>query len=469
MRELTHKDTVWDWSKKCEDAFTKLKDRLCGDTVISYYDPKKSVTVRVDGSPVGLGAILLQDDDQVVCYASRALTPVESRYSQTEREALAVTWACEHFDLYLRGLAHFTIITDHKPLLTIWQKPQPPLRIERWGLRLQPYKFTLKYLPGKDNIADYKSRHPVENESQKDNISEQYVNFITNEALPKAIDLDEVKAATMNCPTLQQAIYFTRTGEWYKLKTLDSDNTDIEELTALRAVRDELTVYCENILLRDHRIVLPKSLRDRAINVVHEGHQGMAKTKSFLRSKVWFPGIDSRVEDSVKSCASCQIVMPESRNMEPLRMSELPGSPWENLSIDFCGPLPSGDYLFVIIDVYSRYPVVEIVKSVSAKTVIPVFDKVISTFGVPKIVKSDNRSPFQSYEFMKNAENMGFVHRRITPRWPRANAQAESFNKPLMKTIRSAHVNQLNWKQEMFKFLRQYRSTPHTPTGQNTV
>ena len=119
-----------------------------------------------------------------------------------------------------------------------------------------------------------------------------------------------------------------------------------------------------------------------------------------------------------------------------------------------------------MVDEYSRYPIVEIVKSVSARSTIPILDKVISTFGLPRIVKSDNGSPFQSYEFKQFAENMGFIHRRITPRWPRANSQAESFNKPLMKAIRSAHINQQNWKQEMYKFLRQYRATPHPSTGQ---
>ena len=62
-------------------------------------------------------------------------------------------------------------------------------------------------------------------------------------------------------------------------------------------------------------------------------------------------------------------------------MSELPSGPWENISIDFCGPLPSGNYLFVMVDEYSRYPIVEIVKSVSVRYIIPILDKVISTFG----------------------------------------------------------------------------------------
>ena len=352
LRKLTHKETAWCWNDKCETAFVTLKDRLCDETVISYYDPKKPVKVRVDASPVGLGGILVQEDGKVVCnvcYASRALTPVESKYSQTEREALAVVWACEHFDLYLRGLQHFTIVTDHKPLETIWKKAHPPLRIERWRLRLQPYKFSMKYLPGKDNIADYMSRHPVNSESKQEIITESYVNFITTESLPRAIELDEVRNSTVNCPTLQTAIHFARTREWYKMKHFEfkNDNIDTEDLTALRAVRDELTVHSDNILLRDHRIILPKVLRDRAMYVALEGHQGMAKTKSFLRSKVWFPDIDARVEKVVKDCPSFQLLTPEPKTIEPLRMSELPGTPWENISIDFCGPLPNGDYLYL--------------------------------------------------------------------------------------------------------------------------
>lgn len=58
--------------------------------------------------------------------------------------------------------------------------------------------------------------------------------------------------------------------------------------------------------------------------------------------------------------------------------------------MDFCGPLPTGDYLMVLIDEFSRYPVVEIVRSVSASVVIPVLDKVLSVFGFPTVLKSDN-------------------------------------------------------------------------------
>ncbi|KAL5013444.1 hypothetical protein ScPMuIL_007714 [Solemya velum] len=148
-------------------------------------------------------------------------------------------------------------------------------------------------------------------------------------------------------------------------------------------------------------------------------------------------------------------------------MSELPSGPWENLSMDFCGSLNIGKYLLVIVNEYSRYPVVEIVRSVSANATIPVLDKVIGMFSMPKVIKIDNGSPFNSRAFRQYAETMRFVHRIITPRWLRANAQAENFNKPLMKTIRAAHISQLNWKQEIYKFSRQYRAIPHMTTGQS--
>ena len=85
---------------------------------MSYFNPAQETEVIVDASPVGLGGLLAQDN-KVTSYASGALSDVNSRHSQTEREMLAIVWALEHFHLYLYG-SEFTIVTDQKPLLGIF-------------------------------------------------------------------------------------------------------------------------------------------------------------------------------------------------------------------------------------------------------------------------------------------------------------------------------------------------------------
>ena len=90
--------------------------------------------IVADASPVGLGAVLIQLQGvewRVIAYASRGLTDVERRYSQTEREGLALVWACERFKMYIFG-GNFELETDHKPLEYIHSpKSKPSARLER--------------------------------------------------------------------------------------------------------------------------------------------------------------------------------------------------------------------------------------------------------------------------------------------------------------------------------------------------
>jgi len=191
-------------------------------------------------------------------------------------------------------------------------------------------------------------------------------------------------------------------------------------------VKDELAVSATgNLILRGTCIVIPKSLQEHVVNLAQEGHQGLMKTKSLLREKVWFPNIDKLAESKVKSCNACLITTPECKR-EPLQMSPLPAAPWKEVSVDFANLL-NQEYLLLITDDYSRYPEVEIVKSTSAATVIPKLDKVFSEFGVPEVVKSDNGPSFNSKEFASFAHNLGFKHRKVTPKWARANGEVERF------------------------------------------
>ena len=93
-------------------------------------------------------------------------------------------------------------------------------------------------------------------------------------------------------------------------------------------------------------------------------------------------------------------------------MSKLPSTHWTNVSVDFSGPYPSSDYCLVVIDDYSRFPLVELLKSSSARLVIPVLDKIFAVHGLPEILKSDNSPLFQSLAFKKFLEYCGIKHRK---------------------------------------------------------
>ena len=108
------------------------------------------------GSDKGLDAALLQNG-QPVAFASHALSQTEQRYAQVEKECLAIVFACERFDHYIRGFELVNMESDHKPLEAIFQKPilSAPKRLLRMMLRLQKYSLHIKYKQGsKMYIAD---------------------------------------------------------------------------------------------------------------------------------------------------------------------------------------------------------------------------------------------------------------------------------------------------------------------------
>lgn len=98
LRELLSKKTTWMWAPTQEEAFASVKEELSNPTVLDLYDPQKEMKVSADASAYGLGAVLLQQTEsewKPIAYASWSMSEVEQRYAQIEKEALAITWACE--------------------------------------------------------------------------------------------------------------------------------------------------------------------------------------------------------------------------------------------------------------------------------------------------------------------------------------------------------------------------------------
>lgn len=138
---------------------------------------------------------------------------------------------------------------------------------------------------------------------------------------------------------------------------------------------------------------------------------------------------------------------------------------WDEVSVDFLGPINDTNYVLVVIDDYSRFPITETLTSLSAKAIIPRLERIFALFGVPSICRSDSGPPFQGDEFRQFAKRMGFKHRRITPLNPRANSIVERFMSPLQKAIKTAVIEGRDYKQEINKFLMNFRACPHPSTG----
>lgn len=471
IRELTKKDVPWSWTAEHEDALNKLKKALLCSPTLRYFDPQLETEVYCDASPVGISAILMQktNDDKrhPIQFASRALTPTEQRYSHIEKEALAITWGCEYLHIYLFGCDNFRVYTDHRPLLGIFGNPlsKPSARMAGWSLRLSQFKFQLLYKPGNVNPADYMSRHvPMQSRqsSREQELAEQMVQYISITSCPKPISLEEVKMATKEDKTLQTVMLALLDNQWNSHRK--TNGIDLDTFDRLQLVQGELSVALGNdLLLRGTRLVIPAKLQSKMVDLAHIGHQGMVKTKSLLREKVWFPGIDRLVEHCVKSCMTCQIAT-DTPAREPLVMSDLPVAPWTELSMDI-GQLSNGQYIFVVLDEYTRFPFVELVSSTSASSILPKLDAILSLRGRTTVIKSDNGPPFNGQDMQKYAEQMGFKHRKITPLWPRANAETERFMKSVKKSLNAAIAQGLNWRTELGRFLLAYRATPHATTG----
>ena len=235
------------------------------------------------------------------------------------------------------------------------------------------------------------------------------------------------------------------TGDWSKCK-----------LPHYLGVKDELCVL-GYLVLRGVRLVIPQSMRDDVLCLAHEGHQGTAKLQNSLRANVSWPKMDAAAEKLCRSCHGCQVVG-ELCALEPMQRIEPPTGPWQNVAVDLMGPLPTGESLVVVVDYYSCFYEVGILRSTTV-------DKVIDFLGPVFSVKSDNGPQFVSQVFKDFLVEHGIEHRTSPPLWPQANGEVERQNRTLLKVLKVAQVEGKRWQDELQKFLLAYRSMPQASPG----
>ena len=264
--------------------------------------------------------------------------------------------------------------------------------------------------------------------------------------------MEMIKEYSERDPDFQQVKEAIQQNKWF-------DNVP----SAYVKVKDELMVT-NGLLLRQQRLVIPQGLRKRCLDLVHKNHMGIVRCKEHLRSKVWWPSMDKAVERYISECKACQVVGKDG-NPEPLRIHSLPDRPWQVIHMDVCGPFPNGDSLFTMMDSYSRFPEVVIIKCTKAKTLIKHMRSIFARLGFPEKVVTDNGSNFKSDEMKVFFQQCGIGHRKVVPYSPQSNGLIERFHRTIKKMIQTVNSEGRMWQDNLNSFLMDYRSTVHASTN----
>ena len=259
-KQKTKKTPQWFWTERHTECLKNIKEALSKACSFAYFDLNRHTEIHTGASPVGISTVPSQNG-RIVQFASRALSAVEQRYFQIEREALAITWACAHIQIYIFG-APFAVFTDHKPLTSIFNNTHSQLSacIERWVLIIQTY----------DNPTEYLSRHPTHLPpcGREQKIAKEYINYILSTSTPKTMTIDEVATETAKDKTLTTVIQAILTNKWHGIE----DGINKATFHTLHANRAELSLAHDSIILKGRRVVLPEALQNRAAKIAHAGH-----------------------------------------------------------------------------------------------------------------------------------------------------------------------------------------------------
>lgn len=462
LYKLQEKNVPFIWSEECSKAFTKSKELLLNNQLLVHFDPAKLIVVACDASAYGVGAVLshrINGVDRPVLFASSTLSPSEKNYSNLEREALAIIFAIKRFHKYLYG-QNFVLLTDHQPLQTIFNpnKALPSMsvaRLVRWAIFLSAYKYTIEYRKGKSmGNADALSRLPL---TSKSNVL--YVNSFNNsDSLP--LTFETIAKYSKKDVVLSKIIDLTMIG-W---------PNSVEDLNFKPYFNRRLELTVESgCLIWGNCVVIPLCLREQILEMLHENHLGIVRSKMLARSSIWWPNISQDIETFIGKCATCQLTQNSNADTSLLSWPKS-NTFWSRVHVDFFHK--NNQNFLIIIDSYSKWIDVHIMNnSTNASHTIDKLKQTFAIFGIPNSIVSDNGPPFNSDEFISFCQKNGINPIKSPPYHPQSNGLAErgvqTVKKSLVRLLLEEEKNKssMSMSQKLSHFLFTYRNTPTTVTG----
>lgn len=443
LRELLKKGIIFRWTEIHSNAVKLIKGAISESLVLQPFDPDKRTVIQTDASQHGLGSCLMQDG-LPIAYASRSLSDTEKRYAQVEKEFLAITFACKKFHYFIYGRT-VEVKSDHKPLISIMQKDIhkiPSAKLQRMRLKLLSYDLKVEFVPGKYMyVADYLSRNHLETgNSEEDRSFTQSVMSLKVSSRRE----EELRIATQMDDSFKKVVGFCLSG-W------PSDKSKVPvDIRCYFKMRNDLLVQ-NGILFYEDRIMVPLSMRQHVVRLLHESHMGIVKSRNRAREIFYWPSMNDDIENAVRNCSKCNIYA-KSMTKEPLIPHDVPHLPFEKVACDIL-EFKGGNFL-ALMDYYSKWIEVKRLKNKGSKEVIRAWMKIFSVLGIPREVIADN-VPFGSFECREFAKEWDFKITTRSPNYPKSNGLAEK-SVQIVKNM----MKRSKGDEDLFVALLEYRNTP---------
>ena len=387
---------------------------------------------------------------------------------------MAIAWALEHSKFFTMGCDDLTIVTDHSPLYQLLGDKCldeiANFRLFRLKQRTLPWKFTMKWLPGKSNVsADALSRFPVGDEDAEVNQVNSYVLEISPIL---GTNGDRVEYSLLESIASNFSINFAITWKMVQDKT----QVELSDLFALiqngiTDMPDHLMDYNEyrrklyisdGVIMYDDRILVPPSLRKDVLASLHSAHQGVTGMILNAQNTVFWPGITVDISFERAKCRTCNKIAPSQAKLPPVEPL-IPTTPFEAIVSDYFEL--EGFLYLVLADRLSGWPEVYHIKVNSKNSgssgLIKLLRRFFATFGVPSEISSDRGPEYASKMTQEFLSVWGVTHRLSSAYLPQSNGRAEVAVKSMKRLLRE-NIS-LNGDLNTNSFLRailMYRNTP---------
>ena len=532
---LTKKDAKFVWDQEQQHSFEIIKNSLTSAPVLKFPDLQSPFTVQVDASNIGIGGVLMQnhgDGEQPIAYMSQKLNKQQQNWNATEKECFAVVSAIRKWNHYVAG-QEFVVRTDHHALCWLNRKCNSNPKLNRWRMDLQQYTFTIEHVKGRQNcVPDCLSRYPVDsscdydddNKSSKSTQTEcqnEVVGAITTRRSSKSNQQVHQQSSQQrrnqssqqlsNQSAQQQKQLSNQPTQQPEEQRSSNEHVSVQPVNEITVFTSEQLLshqqqdpsiikileniqykpfvdeYClENSLLcrcvrRFNRIikvpVVPKNkIKDILLayhnTAINGSHLGKDKTFYKIRDRFYWQGMYNDIAQHIQACPNCTMNKQSRRKPNGhLNPVEPPAGVWENLAMDFVGPITptssSGHrYILVMTDLLSKFVVAKATRDNSALTAAKVLvEDVILKYGKPNQILTDNGRHFTAELFNSITSLCGICHVYTTPYNPQSNGTCERFNASMCASLASiCNSRRTDWDQQLSKMVFSYNTSQHAST-----